>query len=206
MSIRTTIYPSGAVLDLPEDTLTIYAPRAIDESVGLAVEVRRYARNGEVIEDMAGSWEAEFAFEFPTTKRARIEADEEAVELYGEGASGGLGFIDERGGLEVPLSRESLGERCMIHLGERDGHGRRLWRLARREIPRMLLDEAERLLLAVNLLKARERFNEGMRGPGVLGHALRLAIVQVERAGLDASGLVALRARCHDIVGHSFGA
>lgn len=203
--IRTIIHPSGAVLDLPEDTLTTCAYQSLDGMVGLAVEIRRYARDGARVENMAGVWDEEFTIEYPTTKRARLDADEAALERYGD-PHGGLDLTDRRGGLEGLLSRQSLGESCLVHLGERDGYGRRLWRLARREIPRALLDEAEQLLFAVNLPAARENFDEAMTQIGVLGYGLRRAIVQVERAGLDASGFIALRARCHELVGHNHGA
>lgn len=206
--IRTIIHPSGAVLDLPDDTLCTYAPSALDGMVGLAVETKRYDDKGNrSTSENGGPWDHDFILEYPTSLKARRRAEKEAIEEYGPSGRGWIREVEDCGSHgECELSSQSLGERCLVFLGERDARGRRLWRLARREVPRPLIDEAERLLLAANLPAARKNFDEAMRECGVLGYGLRLAIVQAERAGLDASGLVALRAQCHTIVGHNHGA
>ena len=204
--IRTILHPSGEVRELPPDTPCTWAPRAMDEAVAVGVEVRRYDAAGARMASFAGDCDSA-TIAYPTTRKARREAD--AQEEFGPDAIGGLDVIDEWGIghiMGVALDQESLGSRCLVHLGERDGLGRRIWRLARREIPRDLLDEADRALAALDLPAARKMFDMGLREGGTIGWALRLAIVQAERAGLNASHLIALRARCHAIVGHDHGA
>jgi len=204
---RLILYPAGEVRDLPADTPCTYMPHAMDGAVGIGVEIRRYGKGGKLglgPEDDALAESVIIAY--PTTRLAREQADERAREEDGPDARGCLDVIDNWGNshlMNVPLSARSLGDLCLVHLGERDGLGRRLWQLGQVEIPRELLDEAERLLVAPEI---RQGYERGLREGGTFGYALRLAIVQAERLGLDAAPLEALRARAHAIVGHNHGA
>ncbi len=205
--IRVILHPSGEVRALPETTLCTWAPSALDGAVGVGVEVRRYANDGVRHPSLDDDWPmGEFIIEYPTTLTARRAADASALEEYGE-ADGGLDVIDDRGShLESELGQRSLGERGFVHLGERDGLGRRLWRLAEVEIPRELLGEANRLIDALGVAKVREGFDRGLATGHTLGYALRLAVVQAGFAQRDGGPLQALRERCHAIVGHAHGA